>query len=350
MKRFSNATIFDVAERAGVSTRTVSRVVNQKGEITEETRARVQAVIDELGYRPNILARSLVRQRSNVLGVVTWGLHYYAPSRIVMGIEQRASELGYTLFLQLISHPTAEGAENILHTLADHRVDGIIWAIPEVDDNHKWIRGIPLDNLPPIIFLNARPQTTFDSIAVNNHRGAEIATQYLLQQGCKHIGVIKGPQGWWEAEERFAGWLGTLAAAGRDTSPRFVVEADWSVETGEQAMRRLLEQAPEVDGIFASSDDIALGALTAAMQAGRHISRDLVLVGFDNIPQSAYFQPPLTTIDQPLSRTGRTAVDLLLERIEERQSKKSQTSAPASPKAIQLEPRLVIRASSGGLK
>ncbi len=344
------ATIIDVAKRAGVSTRTVSRVVNQQGEITEETRARVQAVIDELGYRPNILARSLVSQRSNMLGVVTWGLDYYAPSRIVVGIEQRASELGYSLFLQLISHPTDAGAEKILNTLADHRVDGIIWAIPEVGGNHEWIQGIPLDNFPPIIFLNTRPQSTFDSIAVDNRKGAELATQHLIEQGCQHIGLIKGPQDWWEAEERFAGWQAALTQAGREISPRSVVEAEWSVELGQQAMQRLLAQAPELDGVFASSDDIALGALTAARPAGRRIPQDLALVGFDNIPQSAYFQPPLTTIDQPLSRTGRAAVDLLLERIGERRSQKGRAAASASPKAMQLEPRLVVRASSGGSK
>jgi LacI family transcriptional regulator len=349
-------TIRDVAKRAGVSTRTVSRVVNQQGEISEETRARVQAVIEELGYRPNILARSLVSQRSNMLGVVTWGLDYYAPSRIVVGIEQRSSKLGYSLFLHLISHPTDAGAENILNTLADHRVDGIIWAIPEVGENHDWAQRVSLDNLPPIVFLNTESRTGLDSIAVDNRRGGELATQHLIDQGCRKIGLISGPQGWWEAQERCTGWQDALVRAGLDPSPRRIVQADWSVEIGMQAMQRLLAQAPEIDGVFASSDDIALGALTAAVQSGRRIPEDLALVGFDNIPQSAHFQPPLTTIDQPLTRTGRAAVDLLLERIECRRSEKDQAGAIAAgtiaagaiapANALRLEPGLVIRASS----
>ena len=341
-----NATIHEVAKRAGVSTRTVSRVMNRQGEISEETRARVQAVIDELGYRPNILARSLVSQRSNMLGVVTWGLDYYAPSRIVVGIEQRASELGYSLFLNLISHPTDSDAENLLNTLADHRVDGILWAIPEVGENHEWIRRISLDNLPPIVFLNSQPYPGLDSISIDNRLGAELATRHLIDQGLRKIGLIKGPQGWWEAEERFAGWQGALERAGLDVSPQRIIQSEWSIEMGVQAMQHLLEQAPEIEAVFASSDDIALGALNAAGKAGRRIPENLALVGFDNIPQSAYFQPPLTTIDQPLSRTGRAAVDLLLERIESRRSAKKQPGRAVSAKALKLDPRLVVRASS----
>lgn len=340
-------TIHDVAKQAGVSTKTVSRVVNGQGEISAQTRARVQAVIDELGYRPNILARSLVSQRSNMLGVVTWGLDYYAPSRIVVGIEQRSSQLGYSLFLHLMSHPTDAGAEKILNTLADHRVDGIIWAIPEVGANHEWIRRVSLDNLPPIVFLNTQSRTGLDTIAVDNHRGGELAAQHLIARGCRNIGVIKGPPGWWEAEERFTGWQNALARAGLAAPPQRIVQAEWSVETGMQAMQRLLTQAPETDGVFAGSDDIALGALTAAIQSGCRIPADLALVGFDNIPQSAYFHPPLTTIDQPLSRTGRAAVDLLLERIEHRRNGGSEASMTAGANALKLEPRLVIRASSG---
>ncbi len=337
-------TIHEVARRAGVSTKTVSRVINRQGEITEETRARVQAVIDELGYRPNILARSLVSRRSNMLGVVTWGLNYYAPSRIVVGIEQRSSELGFSLFLHLISHPTDVGAEDILNTLADHRVEGIIWAIPEVGENHDWIRRESLNTLPPIVFLNAPSRPGLDSVAVDNCRGGALAAQHLIEQGCRKIGLIQGPPGWWEAGERFSGWQEALHRAGLEALPHRIVQAEWSVEAGWQAMRRLLEQAPEVDGVFCSSDDIALGALSAAMQAGRRVPTDLALVGFDNIPQSAYFHPPLTTVDQPLARTGRAAVDLLLERIAYRRAGKETAGEDAS--ALALEPRLVVRASS----
>jgi DNA-binding LacI/PurR family transcriptional regulator len=338
-------TIRDVAKQAGVSIKTVSRVINGQGEISPQTRAHVQAVIDELGYRPNILARSLVSQRSLMLGVVAWGLDHFAPSRIVMGIEGRASELGYALFLHLISHPTDAGGEHILITLEDHRVDGILWAIPEVDDNHAWIQCTSLANLPPIVFLSAAPCTGIDTLAVDNRKGADLAVQHLVEQGCRKIGLITGPPGWWETRERMAGWQDALIRAGLEPHESHIVQADWSVEAGMQAMERLLAQAPDIEAVFASSDDIALGALTAARCAGRRIPTDLALVGFDNIPQSAYFQPPLTTIDQPLGRTGRAAVDLLLERIAARRAGEEQAADDPVAQS-QMEPRLVIRASS----
>ncbi len=138
--------------------------------------------------------------------------------------------------------------------------------------------------------------------------------QHLLDQGRKRIGIISGPPEWWETQERLAGWQEALLRSGLEPDPKRIAQAEWSVESGAQAMRRLLEQDPEIEAVFASSDDIALGALTAASQAGRRIPEEMALVGFDNIPQSAYFQPPLTTIDQPLSRTGRAAVDVLITR------------------------------------
>jgi LacI family transcriptional regulator len=340
-------TIHEVAKRAGVSTKTVSRVVNGQGEISEETRLRVQAVIDALGYRPNILARSLVSQRSHMLGVVAWGIDFYAPSRIVVGIEQRSAELGYALFLHLISHPTAAGSERILGTLADHRVDGIIWAVPEVSDNHDWVNSASLLDLPPIVFLNTQPHSSLDTISVDNRRGGEMAVQHLIEQGCRRIGLISGPADWWETSERQAGWRDALEQAGLEVANRRIVPTDWSVEGGDRAMQRLLEQSPEIDAVFASSDDIALGAIAAASRAGRRIPDDLALVGFDNIPQAAYFQPPLTTIDQPLTRTGRAAVDRLIERIAPWHSGQEQTDALESVTALRMEPRLVIRDSSG---
>jgi LacI family transcriptional regulator len=326
-----------------VSTKTVSRVINHQGEIRLETRHRVQAVIDELGYRPNILARSLVSQRSGMLGVVAWGLDYYAPSRIVVGIEQRSRELGYSLFLHLMSHPTDSGAERILNTLADHRVEGIIWAVPEVGENHAWIQLNALKNLPPVVFLSTQGTPGLDSISVDNRRGGDLAVQHLVDQERKRIGIISGPSNWWESRERLAGWQEALLRSGLEPVTKRIAQAEWSVESGAQAMGWLLEQDPGIEAIFASSDDIALGALTAASQAGRRIPEDLALVGFDNIPQSAYFQPPLTTIDQPLSRTGSAAVDVLIKRIENIHSGQEQEP----PSALALEPRLVVRRSSG---
>ena len=170
-----HVTLKDVATLAGVSTKTVSRVVNNQGEISDATRQRVQAAIEQLNYRPNILARSLVNQRTNTLAVVAWGIDYYGPSRTVVGIENKSDELGYSLFLNLLAHPDEGDIDRILDTLVERRVDGILWAVPEVGGNRMWINPDRLDRLPPIVFLSMKGQTGLATVAVDNRAGARQA-------------------------------------------------------------------------------------------------------------------------------------------------------------------------------
>jgi LacI family transcriptional regulator len=341
-----HATLRDVADFAGVSIKTVSRVVNHQNEISETTRQRVQAAIDQLDYRPNILARSLIRQRSKTLAVIAWGIDYYGPSRTVVGIEQEANELGYSLFLNLVSHPM-DDHEHILDTLISRRVDGIIWAIPEVGDNRNWIETSRLEHLPPIVFLSMAPRPGISVVSVDNRNGAKQAVQHLLQLGKQKIGIITGPMAWWEAQERYSGWQEALEEAGLEASPGLVVKSDdWSAVNGERGMRTLLEQAPDIDAVFASSDQIALGALGMAHQLDRRVPQDLAIVGFDNTPEAAFFWPPLTTIYQQLIDVGRIAVKNLHEMIVARRSQ----SEPQQPLSTMLKPELIVRASSSILK
>jgi LacI family transcriptional regulator len=337
------ATLRDVANLAGVSTKTVSRVVNHQNEISEATRQRVQAAIDQLGYRPNILARSLIHQRSKTLAVLAWGIDYYGPSRTVVGIEQEANELGYSIFLSLVNHPTDNHEQN-LDSLISRRVDGIIWAIPEVGGNRDWIRSDHLDQLPPVVFLSMGNRPGISVISVDNRDGAKQAVHHLVEQGKRKIGIITGPMLWWEARERYAGWQEAMQEAGLEVSDALVARSDdWSAVNGERGMQSLLAQAPDIDGVFASSDQIALGALGIAHRLGRNLPKDLAIVGFDNIPEAAFFWPPLTTIYQHLVDVGRLAVQNLHHMIDTRQSHPDQ---PISPETTTLKPELIIRASS----
>ncbi|HLO30076.1 MAG TPA: LacI family DNA-binding transcriptional regulator [Anaerolineales bacterium] len=333
-------TLQDVASLAGVSIKTVSRVVNNQGEISEATRQRVQAAIDELGYRPNVLARSLVNRRTDTLAVIAWGIEYFGPSRMMIGIEQQADELGYSLFLSLVSQPDDLNSDRILDTLLARRVDGIIWAVPEVDDNRKWLKPGLLDRLPPIVFLSMQSQPGLTIAAVNNFSGARQATQHLIDQGRRKIGMITGPKAWWEARERFAGWKSTLEEAGLPATS--FVESYWAAAGGERAMQQLLKQTPDIDAVFASSDQIALGALGALHQLGRRIPADVAIVGFDNSPESAFYWPPLTTIYQKLVNVGHIAVQNLHQMIEARRQQRGYIEAAVTL----IEPELIIRASS----
>jgi LacI family transcriptional regulator len=337
-----HATLRDVAELAGVSTKTVSRVVNNQGEIAEATRERVQAAIKQLGYRPNILARSLIHQRTNTLAVVAWGIDYFGPSRTLVGIEQQAHELGYSLFLNLVSQPDNGDHERVLDELITHRVEGIIWAVPEVGNNRAWLKSVHLEQLPPMIFLSMHSQPGTAVVAVDNRDGARQATQHLIDQGRRKIGIITGPLSWWEARERLQGWRDALTQSGHSPHSMRIVEANWSAASGEQSMYTLLTQEPDLDAVFASSDQIALGALGTAYRLGRRVPGDLAIVGFDNIPDSAYFLPPLSTIYQQLIEVGRISVQTLHKIIQARQQGQEYIDDPVTI----LKPELIIRASS----
>ena len=338
----SRTTIRQVANAAGVSTQTVSRVINSRPDVSVETRRHVQSVIDKLDYRPSALARSLVHRRTNTLAVVAWGIEFFGPSRTLMGIEQQAAELGYSLFLNLLSKPDDSSHERIMNNFIAQRVDGIIWAVPEMGDNRTWIESDRLRQLPPIVFLSMKARPGFAIVAVNNQSGGRQATQHLVDQGRRKIGIITGPKNWWEARERYLGWKSTLEEAGLEFSRSLVVESDWSAAGGEQAMHQLLMQQPDIDAVFASSDQIALGAMQALHASGRQVPHDLAIIGFDNIPESAFFGPPLTTVYQHLVDVGRIAVQNLHRMIEAQRDGKD----PVKAEVTLIEPELVIRAST----
>lgn len=344
MERSYPVTIVDVAGRAGVSPGTVSNVLTGKRPVAEATRQRVQRAVEELGYQPNLLARSLVNRSSHTLGVVVYGLEYYGPSRTLVGIERQAAELGYSLLLDLLHAPDSQNVDAVLTEFTARRVDGIIWAVHEVGDNHGWIDERRLRTLPPMVFLTMERRPGASIVATDNRAGACIATHHLIEAGCRKIGIITGPLSWWEARERLAGWRSALEAASLEASPELVAEADWTAATGEAAFQALLARRPDVDAIFACNDQMALGALRCCHAIGRPVPDALSIVGFDNIPESAFFWPALTTVRQHLAELGRLAVNELHRQIELR----LHGGEIVQPTLHLLQPELVVRESSGG--
>jgi len=335
-------TIRQVARAARVSSQTVSRVINDRPDVAPDTRRRVQEVIRKLVYRPNALARSLIRQRSHSMGVVAMAGEFYGPSHTLVGIEQKIRQLGYTLLLDLLHHPETENVERILNRLLSQQVDGIIWAVPEIGNNRAWLSQKKLRLSVPMIFTNMAVQPGLSIVAIDNQLGGCLATRHLIEKGYRQIGIITGPLDWWEARQRKLGWEEALQAAGLPVDPRFAVEGNWSASSGEQCIRRLVEQFPEIQAIFASNDQMALGVLQATHAAGRRVPDDLGVVGFDNIPESAYFWPALSTIEQPLIELGHQAVQRLSQIIDAAQ----QDGSPVKPELITLTPSLVVRQSS----
>lgn len=339
-------TIKDVAAAAGVSTQTVSRVLNNRPDVAPETYERVQQVIADTGYSPNMLARGLIQGRSQTLGVVAYGLEYFGPSRILTGIDQEAAETDYSITLNLLHDVSAGDVEGLLNALYSRRVDGIIWAIPEVGDNRLWSRTMGSDFPVPILLVGGMAgQSAFPTIAIDNLAIGRIATEHLLAGGARHIGLVTGPLDWWEAQERARGWRVALEASGIEPDERLVVEGDWSPDSGERALHRLVAQAPSLDAVFASNDQMALGILHAAHVLGRSVPDDLAVVGVDNIAEGSHFWPSLTTIHQPVRDAGAMAVRTIGALIGDDNGRPG-PSTPAGVRSVLLEPKLIVRESS----
>jgi len=333
-------TIREVAAQAGVSAQTVSRVLNDHPDVAEHTRARVRAVIAQLGYLPNGIARSLVTQRSWLLGVVASGFQLFGPAQLLTGIEQQARELGWSVILQVADASTPQAYARVLAELVAQNVAGIIWAYPELHTERDRALRLRLQ-APPIVFLSMAPQPGAATLNVDNRYGARLATEHLIARGYRHIGIITGPLTLWSAQQRMFGWQDALKANDRAPSRQRVVEGDWTSAGGASCLRRLLERSPETDAVFVSNDQMALGVLKAADQLGRRVPDDLGVVGFDDIPEAAFFKPALTTVRHDLLELGRLAVRELHRVIQAHQS-----GQPATAMSLVLQPQLVVRESA----
>ncbi|MEX1124715.1 MAG: LacI family DNA-binding transcriptional regulator [Acidimicrobiia bacterium] len=341
-RQSTRPTIKEVASEAGVSTQTVSRVINERPDVSPTTRQRVQDVIDTLGYRPSALARSLIRQRSHTLGVVTAGLQYLGPTRTLSGIASAAEGAGYSVLLTELPGFHANNTVSIFQGLLSRHVDGIIWAVPQVGDNRGWVDAPPIDAGLPLVYLTMEPGRNVASVSIDNHLGGRLAVSHLLDQGFRRIGHISGPLDWWEARERMAAWKQTLGESGLSVGDNHWAEGNWSSQSGFEAMDRLLTQYPDMDSIFVANDQMALGAMQTITKRGLRIPEDLGIVGFDNVPESAFYSPPLTTIEQDQYSVAKLAVEEMIKVIESNWS----GHQLGEPKTLMLEPTLVIRQSS----
>jgi LacI family transcriptional regulator len=336
------ATIKQVASAAGVSTQTVSRVINNRPDVSPDTREKVLKVIAELGYQPSALARSLIQQRSYTLGVVTAGLKYIGPSRTLSGITTAAAELGYSLLLKELPSFDSNNVVPILQEFVSRHVDGIIWAVPEVGENRKWLDNPPLDLQGPIVFLNMKPRKKTSIVSIDNYLGGRMVMNHLMEQGYRHIGHISGPLDWLEARQRKSAWQDILKEHGIRVNENHWVEGNWSSSSGAQAILVLFEKYPEMDAVFAANDQMALSVLQAACERNIRIPEDLGVVGYDNLSESPYYCPPLSTVQLDQQNMGKVAVEEIVHIIESGWEGK----APTQPLSVILNPTLVIRQSS----
>lgn len=325
------ASMADVARAAGVSGQTVSRVVNGRSNVDEETRARVLAAMHEIGYRPNSAARALRSGQFRTIGVIMFTLSSFGNMRTLDAIATAAGAAGYSITLLPVSHPTQGEVTGALDRLSEQAVDGIIILI----EAHLLDQAdVVLPPGLPVVVVDSSAAHPYPVVDTDQAEGARLATEHLLDLGHATVWHIAGPSYSYSAERRQQSWRATLERHGATVPP--VLEGDWSAESGHRHGLELARN-PEVTAIFAANDQMALGAIRALHEAGRRVPEEVSVVGFDDMEESADFWPPLTTIHQNFGEVGTRSLAALVDEIEGREV----GSSPA------IATHLVVRASSG---
>jgi LacI family transcriptional regulator len=328
-------TIKHVAEAAGVSTATVSRVLSGLAGVRADVRDRVREVVRSLGYQPNRVARSLRVRTTRTIGVIIPDIENPFFTRVVRGIEEVLQAAEYSLLLADSNESPARERAN-LATLQAEGVAGVIFTAAE--GQRADYRNLLGPRLPLVAVSRVLPGLKEDTVTVGNAEGARMAVAHLIGLGHRRIGLISGPMGISTARDRQAGYEKALREAGLPLARDLIQYADFRQTGGYSAMRQLLEMRVPPPAVFAGSNLITLGALQAIHERGLDIPGQIAIVGFDDMPWAVSLQPPLTAVAQPAFEVGIAAARLLLERLRE----------PDRPiRHIVLETRLVIRASCG---
>jgi LacI family transcriptional regulator len=339
MARRRYVSIKEVATRAGVSFQTASKVLNGGDvRVSAETAQRILAAADELGYRPNTIARSLVQRSTATIGLVASDATDIAVTLASVAAEQAARRHGHSV---LVGHVPAGGADgaSIVRTLIERRVDGIIVAAPEVEEDAE-VADL-LRKYVPSVSLQAVPGGGVPLIGSNHRETGRLATAHLIGLGHVSIGTVTGLFRRRVTRSRLHGYEDALRAAGLEPGEDLVAEGDWTPLGGATATRLLLERSPGLTAIFVHNDTMAIGVLSALWRAGRRVPADVAVVSCDDIPFAEYLTPPLTTVRIPLAETGRQAVELLLRVIGGEQ-------VPTKPPLLPVE--LIVRGSCGAAK
>jgi DNA-binding LacI/PurR family transcriptional regulator len=302
----------DVAHRAGVSQKTVSRVMNDEPYVTEEVRLRVLAAARELGYRRNNVARALTSGRTRRIGVVSLGSPLYGPASMLIELERAARSTGYSLSIVTTFEGDPHGVAGAIDSLLTEGVDGIVLSEP-IDEGEN----IRLDVDIPVLSLGRFPGLAGPRVVITGVEGAaagRVATEHLLGLGHRTVWHVAGPQRWWSARDRRDGWRSALHAAGIAEPPS--IDGDWSPASGYAAGTRLARN-PDVTAVFVANDDMAIGVMRAFAEAGRRVPEDVSVVGLDDIPTAAYLSPPLTTVRQDFGNLARDGLERLVRQIED---------------------------------
>jgi LacI family transcriptional regulator len=330
----SGPTIRDVAARAGVSVATVSRVMSDSDAVAPATRQRVEAAMAELGWRPNMAARSLVHGRTGLYGVIVPDVANPFFGELATGMSLAASSLGVQLVL-LHTDLSEELDVAALHLCRQHRLDAVIYTSGTLGAAHR--QAFQQLGRPVVLAATHDPEGAWPGILVDSHVGGRMGARHLANLGHRRIALVGGPTADpIAAGPRWAGWRSELAAAGCLPPPQWQLEVGWKQQYGYQAAIALLRESDRPSAILCSSDVLALGVLAAAADLGVSVPHDLSVVGFDDLSLAALWRPSLTTLAQPIGKMGQDSVRLAVQLV----------GGHPPPPTRWLTPQLVIRGST----
>ncbi|KWW46276.1 transcriptional regulator [Vibrio cholerae] len=328
------ATMKDIARLAGVSTSTVSHVINKSRFVSDEIAERVNNAAQQLNYAPSALARSLKMNRTKTIGMLVTTSTNPFFGEVVKGVERSCYHQGYNLIL-CNTEGDNQRMKASINTLLQKRVDGLLLMCSTLEGERLDV----FDRYPdiPIVVMDWGPILfASDKIQDNSLQGGYMAAKHLIECGHKEIGCITGPLIRHQAQMRYEGYKRALAEAGIAINPDWIVESDFECEGGYQAFEKLYQRGKLPSALFVSNDMMAMGVIQAANQRGLQVPDDLSLIGYDDVHIAKFMTPALTTIHQPKYRLGKAAVDTLLYRLE---------NPDTTAQVVQLEPTLVVRNS-----
>jgi DNA-binding LacI/PurR family transcriptional regulator len=324
-------TMADVARTLGLSHQTVSRVLNDHPSVRSDTRARVLQAVEALGYRPNPAARALVTRRSQTLGVLSFDTTLYGPASTLAGVERAAQRAGYFVSVAIAEAVTIDTVRDAIERLVAQRVEGIIVIAPLLGT----VQALPaLTRSVPVVIVASADAPGLTTVRMDQVEGARMVTRHLLDEGASTVWHVAGPADWIEAEARVAGWRTELSRAGAAVPA--LLRGSWQPQSGYDAGRRLARRAG-VEAVFVANDQMALGLLRAFHEAGVRVPGDILVAGFDDVPEAAFYTPPLTTVRQDFPAVGRRSIALLLEQV---------AHGGSGPRQAVLPLELIVRQSS----
>jgi LacI family transcriptional regulator len=333
----ASITIYDVAEAAGVSIKTVSRVLNRESNVRAETREQVLAAVSALNYRPNIAARSLAGARAYLIGLLFDNPSAGYMSDIQLGVTARCRAQGYHVVVEPLDCASPDAAAQVAGLLDALKLDGLILT-PPVCDHSGVLDLLDARRTPYVRISPEREPARAPRVQVDDRAAAFQLTQRLLELGHREIGFIRGHPGHGASHLRYAGYVDALARQGLQPAPERVEQGYFTFRSGVEAAERLLDR-PGLTAVFASNDDMALGAMTVAARRGLEVPRDLSVAGFDDTPAARVVWPQLTTVRQPAGDMAAVAADLLIAR--------DLKAAGGGFAARELDFALIERASTG---